>query len=329
MIELKKKEAGIIPEKTGYYWLADEEKILFSGKTSNLQKRIQRILSAGQEDKNIFQLVSLTQKISYQETGSLFAALLEEKKIRQKHNPEFNQSIRPYDSYVYLAVDFYHVPFLKLSESTQEELYYLGPFRNRFFLYDLIDAMAMLFQFPSCENEKFPCEKLKEGKCSGWCLKDKSEIAEMLLGSYFQDNRKLIKKAKSQQKKLMDNLEFLKLETLNGQIELIEKYYDFLQFFHVTKKLNITLSYENRKVKIADGLISKVEEKGKIWDFHNFQPEYRRNEFLAHDKGQFMERLIIYRQLKKNKLDVIKDIYKKSILEMKGYLELKNENSSS
>ncbi|MDO9577625.1 MAG: hypothetical protein Q7J16_07040 [Candidatus Cloacimonadales bacterium] len=328
MIELKKKDFGKIPEKTGYYFLAEAEKILFTGKTSNLQKSIQKILTSGLENKNIFQLVSLTQKISYQETNSLFAALLEEKKILQKHNPEFNQSIRLYDSYVYLAVDFYHVPFLKISENTLEDLYYLGPFRSRFFLYDFIDAMAVLFQFPSCEqrpaadgNEKFPCRKLKEGKCSGWCLQDKPEIVEMLFGTYFQDNRKLIKKTKSRQKKLMDSLEFLKLETLNEQIELIEKYYDFLQFFHVTKKLETTLSYENKKVKIAGGLLSEIEKSGKIWDFNNFLPEYRRNEFLAHDKSQFMERLIIYRQLKKNKLDAIEDIYKKSILEMKGNLE--------
>ncbi|MFC1898020.1 hypothetical protein ACFLYJ_00450 [Candidatus Cloacimonadota bacterium] len=321
MVELKKNEIADIPAKTGYYCLSDTEKILFSGKTSNLKNSIQKLISVDKDDKNIFQLVSLTQKISYQETDSLFAALLEEKKIQLQHNPEFNQNIRPYDNYVYLAVDFYNVPFLKLAESTQEELYYLGPFLSRFFVYDFIDAMATLFQFPSCENEKYPCEKLKEEKCNGWCLKDKPEIFQMLFGSYFQIKKSLLKRAKSRLKKLMDELEFLESEKLKEQIQLIEKYFDFLRFFHVTKKLDTTFSHENITVSISNGMISKLEENGKVWDFFNFQPEYRSNEFLAHDKSQLTERLIIYRHLKKNKLDLIDEKYKESILEMKRDLE--------
>jgi excinuclease UvrABC nuclease subunit len=321
MVELKKNEIADIPAKTGYYYLSDAEKILFSGKTSNLKNSIQKLISADKDDKNIFQLVSLTQKIAYQETDSLFLALLEEKKLQYQHNPEFNHTILFHDNYVYLAIDFYNVPFLKTVESTQEKFYYLGPFQNRFFVYDFIDAMATLFQFPACEDEKFPCEKLKEEKCSGWCIKDKPEIFEMLLESYLQSKRSLLKRAKSKLKKMMSNLEFLESEKLKEQIQQIEKYYDFLQFFHITKQLDTTLSYDNKTVSISNGLLSTIEENSKIWQFDNFQPEYRNNEFLAHDKSQFAERLIIYRHLKKNKLDLIEDLYKKSILKMKRNLE--------
>ena len=321
MVELKKNEIGEIPAETGYYWLADTEKILFSGKTSNLNNSIRKIFSADKDDKNIFQLVSLTQKICYQEANSLFAALLEEKKIQLKHKPEFNQNIRPYDSFVYLAVDFYNVPFLKLVESTQEKFYYLGPFQNRFFIYDFIEAMANLFQFPSCENEEYPCNKLKEKICLGWCIKDKPEIAEMLLGSYFQINQELIDKVKDQQEKLLENLEFETSEKLKEQLQVIEKYYDLLKFLHVTKKLDTTLSYENKTIKITNGLISEMNDNNKIWRFDNLQPDYRNNEFLAHDKSQFGERLIIYSHLMKNKLDSIDEIYNKSILKFKEDLE--------
>jgi len=321
MVELNKKRTDEIPEKTGYYFLSDAEKIIFTGKTSNLHKSIQKLISADIDNKNIFQLVSLTQKISYQETDSLFDALLEEKKIQQQHNPEFNQNIRMYDDYVYLAVDFYKVPFLKVVESTQEDYYYLGPFQNRFFIYDFIDTMANLFQFPSCENEKYPCEKMKNEICLGWCLKDKPDIAEMLIGSYFQIKHGLTDKVKEQQGKLLKNLEFEASENLKEQIQLIEKYHDFLRFFHITKKLETIFSNKNKTISIANGLISRIEENGKIWKFDNFQPEYRNSEFLAHDKSQFAERLIIYRHLKKIKLDVIDDVYKKSILELKRNLE--------
>ena len=320
MVELEKKEVERIPEKTGFYYLSGSEGILFAGKTSNLQKSIRRILFPDKDDKNLFQLASLTQKIFFRETDSLFNALLEEKKILQTHAPEFNRMIHEYENYVYLAIDFNQIPFLRISDSTAENFYYLGPFQDRFFLYDFFDAMTCLFRFPFCETEKYPCDKLTEKICDSWCLKERPEIMELLINSYLLVNRSLLKKAENQRGKMLEHLNFLKLETLKEQISLIERYYDYLRFFHITKKLKTAISLPDKNITISGGMISKIEEKGKMRTFDNFQPDHRRNELLAHDKNQFTERLIIYRELKKNRLNPIELILKDSSEEMKKNL---------
>lgn len=320
MIEINKKNLDFrkIPAETGFYILKGEKEILHCGKTSNLNKSLKTLFTAGKEDKNIFQLISLCDKIAFQTTDSIFAALLEEKKILSKNTLKFK--INQHENYVYLAIDFHQVPFLKITEHTTENYYYLGPFPDRFFLYDFIDIMAAQFQLPSCEDENFPCFKLKKGNCLGWCLKDKPEIAQMLLSNYLMVNTNLFTKLKNKLEKMKTNLEFEKAENLKKQINTIQKYYDFLRFFHVTKKLD--LEFPNQEVKITHGMIEKIFENKRNYDFPVLEKEYRTNEFLAHDKSEFAERFIVYQEIYKNKLEQIEVILKASSSEMMKELEM-------
>ncbi|MCF7793669.1 MAG: hypothetical protein K9N09_08970 [Candidatus Cloacimonetes bacterium] len=324
MKKIEKRNLNIdeIPQEAGYYFLSGEANILFCGKTQNLRKSIQNIRSVGKDDKNIFQLFSLTRKINYQVTDSLFSALLEEKKIIEKHHPQFNDTIKQYQNYVYLAIDFYNVPFFKITEHTTENYYYLGPFKNRFYLYDLIDVMADLFRLPSCEDENFPCRKLKDKTCLGWCLKSKPELAEMLLLNYLQINVELVPELQKKLEKLESDLEFQKAEKLKKQIAIIKDFYDKIRFFHVTKKLDSKLKINDADIDISAGMVLQISSQNKIYDFVVLNPEYRDNEFLAHDKSEYSERFIIFKEFCKNKLEQIESIYKASTMEMKKKLEM-------
>ena len=180
-----------IPEQSGIFTFSDVKKKLYIGKTSNLKKSLNKILSLNPENEILFKLVSLTKKVSFTEYPSLFFALIEEKKLLDKFMPEHNVLLKLHLDYVYLGIDFAIVPYFKVVENTQENLYYLGPFRDRFFLYDLLDTMGELFQFPVCEDEKYPCQRLKNKKCYGWCVKDNTEIGKVIVNSYLQVNKKL------------------------------------------------------------------------------------------------------------------------------------------
>ncbi len=321
MMKIEKKNfvPEKIPKETGYYFLSDKDNILFCSETANLQHSLTKLFSASIDNKNILQLISLTKNISYSQTDSLFSALLQAKIIRSKHHPEFNKMIIQNPDLVYLAIDFHKVPFLKITEHTTEAYFYLGPFPNRFFLCDLVDVMADIMKLPSCENENFPCRNLKEKNCSGWCLKEKQQIAEKLISNYLEKNEEVCEKIDEEIEKLQKNLQFQKAENLKVKQKLIRKYYNHLKFLHVTKKIDFNL--RNYQVHLSDGLISKLYSNNTDYDFKLTKPEYRENEFLAHDKSEYQERIIIYQHLSKNKLEQINDIYKESIWKMKKILK--------
>jgi len=322
MNEIPKTKIKIesVPPTNGYYYFADAQEILFCSKTANLQKSLRNLLSAGKDDKDIFELISRTQNICFQSTDSLFLAMLEEKKITSKSAPEFNQIIKPFQNFIYLAIDFDHPPYLKISEQTTEKFYYLGPFTDRFFLYDFIDAMGDRFRLPVCPDEDFPCPRLPGKKCEGWCLQEPPQILRMIVNFYLQRNDEVLTKMQQERNDLESALEFGKAAKLKSQQKAIEKYYDLLRFLHVTKELNFDLDMAGKTVRIQRGLISKITENGVVTEFPIPEPVYREVEFLAHDKSEFTERIIIYRELIKNKLEQIEDICKKSVLKMNNEL---------
>jgi len=306
-----------IPECSGVLIFSDSRKDLYIRKASNLKKTINNFLTKNLENKIIFKMISLTRTISYEKTSSLFDALVKEKIYLNKENLEFNQQIKPFEDYVYLGIDFNRVPFFNISENTQNNLYYIGPFQDRFLIFDIIDAFGTIFGFPACEDENYPCIRLKVNKCSGWCVKENREIQEIIRESYLQPNEKGISKIKMKKEELFDNLQFEKAEILKKQKENILKYYDFLKFFHVTKSLNTIFSENKTTFEINNGMLLKVIKDDKKTYFPEFDIEYRENEYLAHEKNQYAERWIIYQHLKKNKLEKINEIFRKSIFKMK------------
>ncbi len=312
-----------LPEEAGVYLFRDNSKILFVGRSVNLQISIQRLLEPRVDDKEVFQLASLTTEISYLATEDLFSALIEEKILLNENSPEFNNSFKLHEQYIYLAVDFYNVPFLHITENTLEEFHYIGPFQKRFFVYDFIDTMAEIFQYPACENDKYPCYCLKEKTCLGWCLKDKTEIGKILLKSYMKPDEEVTSKLMEGIENLKNELEFAKAEKQKEKLHIIQKYYDFVKFSHVTKRLNYELFQNERTINIENGVIAEIARNGKYHNFTVFNPEYRENELLAHDKSQLAERWIIYNYLKKNKLEQINAILIKTLQDFDKIFELK------
>ncbi len=315
MIEFAKKDfkEQKIPESHGIFTFSDENKILFAGITANLKAKINTFLSRNLEDENIFKMVSLTKEVSYEETETFFNALVEKKKLFNKETPEYNRLIRLFENYVYLGIDFRKPPFVKVTQDTQSELYFLGPFKDCFFLYDFLDTMGKLFCFPVCEDENYPCQRYKLKKCSGWCLKENEEITKIILNSYMKPDDKLINEILKKHDKYFNELKFEKAETLKNQRKIIEKYYEIIKFLHITKEINLSFTENGKKYKIENGMLIEILENSKTTYFPKLDFNYRDNEMMAFEKDQLAERWIIYQHLKKNKLEQLNEIYKKSI----------------
>jgi len=317
MNKIKKNELSEkiknIPEQKGIFSFSNKEKILYVCKTSNINKRIEFFQNNIGNDKTILQLISLTEYIEWEITPTLFAALIKEKKILNTQNPEFNYQIKPYSDYVYLGIDFHKPPYFRIMENTQGELFYLGPFRDRFFLHDFIFTMMDLFQYPACEDENYPCGFYQKKICAGFCLEDAQEMNKIIKESYLLPNKNILEKIEQKRNKLSQNLEFKKADLLEKQERMIKKYYQILKFLYTTKSIEMEFSEYNISCKITKGKISEMEENGIIQYFDAAELEYRKNEKLAVEKAQLDEMWIIYDHLKKTYPKEIDKIYSKSI----------------
>ena len=314
-----------IPIGTGIFTFSGNNNILYANKTANLDKSIRQLFKIAKEDKNIFQLVSQTSVISYKEHKSLLAALVHQKKLENKFYPEFNSMIKPYEQYVYLGINFDEPPYIKVVEDTQQNLFYIGPFKDRFFLFDLLDFMAELFQFPLCPDEKpFPCSRYKNDKCSGWCIKEKHETYSKAILPYIISTKDLLSSKQKEYNKYFSNLQFKKAEKLKNKIQLVEKYFEYLKFINVTKNLNLEFNENGRDFIIKDGRLNGVVENEEKDEFPLVTVEFRDSEVLAFNKDQLAERWIIYKYLinKNDKiiLDRINEFYKKSQLKISSDL---------
>ena len=222
MIKFNKTEINKqkIPFGKGIFTLSGADNILYINKTSSLDKSIRQLFKVAKDDRNIFQLVSQTVEIAFEEHTSLFAALVHQKKLESTSHPEFNSMIKPYEQYVYLGINFDEPPYIKIVEDTQENRFYIGSFKDRFFLFDLLDAMADLFYFPLCPDEKpYPCIRYKSDKCLGWCIKEKHETYTKAILPYIIPTKDLLSSKQKEYDKYFSNLQFEKAEKLKNKIQ--------------------------------------------------------------------------------------------------------------
>jgi len=327
MIKFKKADINKqnIPSRTGIFTFSNGKNIIFISKTTNLIKSIEYLFKMAKDDKNVFQLVSQTTEIEYEEHSSLFAALIHQKSLKNQSYPELNLTIKPYEKYTYLGINFEKPPYFKVVEDTQQNRFYIGPFKDRFFLFDLLDDLAELLMFPLCPDEKpYPCKRYKNDKCNGWCIKEKQETYQKVILPLIIPTPNLLSSRYKEYEQLYNELQFEKAEKLKNKIQQVEKYLNYLKFIVVTKNLNLEFIDEKNTFIIKKGRLSGIVKKGIKEEFPLVSVNYRENEIMAFDKSQLAERRIVYNYLlKKNDkkiLDKIEAVNKKFLLELKTKL---------
>lgn len=301
-----------LPEKTGIFYFSKKNRILYIGYTSNLQRAVSTYFTENPEDKNIIQLISLTDEINYRIEDDLFSAFVSAKILIDQKNPEFNHYIQNHKDFVYLGIDFHNPPFFKIMEDTQDDLYYLGAFESRFMLLDFIESLNKIAKLPNCSSEEFPCELLKFDECDGYCLKDNPEKVEMIFNYYLFPNGDLEKRLEDEQEKLMDNLEFLKAELIKKQLSIIKKYYQRLKFLITTKDLNCLIEDEKYKFQIESGLIRKISGSDMQVEFHVEKVDFRANEILAIEKKYLAEAWFVYKKVNDLKPELVNKLYQEN-----------------
>ncbi len=312
-IEHIKSDLLQIPNKSGIFICYSADTILFFKTTQNLNRFIDIYLVMDTENPVILQLRENCSFVEYQEIDSLFACMIEEKLFIKEHQPYFNQVIKEWSDYSYLSFHWKQAPFIKISHHTIDDYIHIGPFRNEFFIQDVIDTFSNVYKLPHCDSEQYPCEKMEKDICAGYCVFDENtELRSILISLVMTPNYSVLKDLKQNVDSFEDELNFLQAEELSKQVGIIESYYRQLLFLYCSRRIEFELNFSGYTISIHSGLITKIEKEGSLITFEK-EDMPRLNEQLAYNKDELNERWIIYSYLESNHQEMIKSLFHSTV----------------
>jgi len=316
--ELDKSGLASLPSGWGFFVLGAEGRYLAFSKSGNISRRIKELWQKRVEDRILGELFHQAEYLDYQVFSEPIRALIEEKIAYQEHGSELIADLSQWKSYVYLALDGFKHPFIKIEEQILDDWFYIGPFRSRFWLSDLTDTYARLLKLPQCPGRDYPCERLETGACKAYCMvlqaaedelaadllhaskgkahKELERHDRLLKETYARVENKVLDLIKRERDNYYDDLEFEKADLLDDEIRLLQKYRDWLAFLYVTKDL----AFKEKHFEVEAGQIKSYNALGKHFSFPIDRMEYRDNEILALPKNIVDECHIVYDYYKNN-----------------------------
>lgn len=173
---LRRRLQRSLPETPGVYFHLDASgQILYIGKARNLRNRVLSYFTAvDSASPRLRRLMQQVREVTWQETETELAALLEESRLIKQHKPRHNRAQLEYRLRPFLRLDT-QVPFPTLTWSSEirwDGASYFGPLSDRRHAEDLVRLLDELFQLRSCDAAGFqagPCE-LAGSRCLAPCI---------------------------------------------------------------------------------------------------------------------------------------------------------------
>ena len=156
-------------------------------------------------------------------------------------------------------------------------------------------------KLPSCNQGNWPCERLDESLCRGWCLNldetsdpdpdiSLEKLDALLQESLLLPRNGILEMIIRQRDAYFEDLEFEKAALLDDEIARMERYRDWIQFLRSSK----TLNFDNDQFSVRNGLVSSCVWNGRDYHFPPDGTVYRSSEALALNLASVDEAKIVY-----------------------------------
>jgi len=280
---------------------------LLYGYTPNLAKRLSLILKKAEEENNYRQMSLQARSLQYEIFPQAMQALLRHKVYCLQNQPAFQSKILPWENYCYLALDAYRFPFVSMQSYTDDDWLYIGPWRSRFMLADVMDSLSRILKIPFCETGTFPCHKLDSQVCKGYCLAlqeglsqkakpDLGKLQTLLEEAFTHPDNGILELVAKERDNYFNDLEFAKADLLNDEVEILKKYREWLEFLIASK----SIALDGPDFSVEGGMLRTCNLDGKLYEFTRPAPSFRPNEKLALNLQDVDEAWIVYQHLKTN-----------------------------
>ncbi len=173
-----------LPDTPGvYFFRGKDNEILYIGKATSLRDRVRSYFNPDVIDTRglrIVTMVTVADKVTYQETGSVLEALLLESKLIKEHQPPYNAKEKDDKSYVCLVITKEELPRLLTMRirdyekkfKKKDTLFVYGPFSSLSQLREAMKIVRKMFPYrDTCEEGQIKkCFNAQIGLCPGTCI---------------------------------------------------------------------------------------------------------------------------------------------------------------
>ena len=185
LTRIRKEVLPNLPGRPGVYFMRDRRgRVIYVGKAKSLNSRV-RSYFAGIDNHppKTKKLLRDVRDVTWEETGTELAALLEESRLIKGLLPVYNRAQRRYRDYPFLRLDTTHA-FPTLSWTPRIETdgaEYYGPLGRRGQADELVELVGRLFQLRECDETTFqlsrPCLYHAMGRCTAPCTGGEGALA--------------------------------------------------------------------------------------------------------------------------------------------------------
>ena len=285
----KLDELKNIPQSSGVYFMKDKDnRLLYIGKSKNLNKRIKSyFLNSRDRSNKIEIMIKNISHIEIIKTDTEFDALFLECKNIHKLKPMYNTLLKNYDKYKYICLDEKDHNIIKIKSEIEDDGIYFGPYSFKKRLETIKEIIIKIYKLPIYKKQN-KCIRYDLNKCIGVCRGNIENDKRLDIVKNIKDNLNgksnfVIEKLNEEMNIKIQNLKFEEAAKIKEEIDL---------FSAIVKKQKHLLNL-NRDIVFW---IKIKDYKYKIYYITSFEINY--------------EKIIDVRYLSqiKNVTDEIKDI---------------------
>ncbi len=176
--KIREQILPLLPDRPGVYFMRDSKgRVIYVGKAKSLRHRV-RSYFTGVENHTpkTRKLVRDVRDVTWRETGTELAALLEESKLIKNYLPVYNRAQRRYRDYPFLRLDTTHAyPTISWTPRIAHDgAEYYGPLGRRGQAEELVELIGRMFRLRECDDPVFslgrPCLYHQMGRCGAPCV---------------------------------------------------------------------------------------------------------------------------------------------------------------
>ena len=168
----------LLPDRPGVYFMRDGRgSVIYVGKAKSLRNRVRSYFtSVDAHVPKTRKLVRDVREVTWRETGTELAALLEESKLIKNYLPVYNRAQRRYRDYPFIRLDTtHHAPTLSWTPRIANDgAEYYGPLGRRGQAEELVELIGRLFMLRECADNVYdlgrPCLYHEMGRCGAPCM---------------------------------------------------------------------------------------------------------------------------------------------------------------
>lgn len=215
---MKKQELSTLklPDNPGVYFFRDREgAILYIGKATSLRDRVRSYFNPDlmkQRGLRLVTMVTISDTVTFQETGSVLEALLLESKYIKKHNPPYNTKEKDNKSFTCVVITKEKFPRVlsmrirdfekRFSKKDVSKVY--GPFASLSQLREAMKIIRKMFPYrDKCDlNQAKPCFNAQIHLCPGVCV---GKITEAEYKRHIENIKKLFEGKRTEIKQSLES----------------------------------------------------------------------------------------------------------------------------